>query len=165
MMNIIPSVNNHENTFQNHHILQANLVTMSKSPIKSLVGGLVAIFFSINIGLHSSSQLTKSYFSEGWPWPTNQIIIKATSHHPAQIQGQKKKKPGLDDLLSRRWPGLHPARRGGHRAGAEPSMASWGDPRAMDGDVFVRENPRLTWMTGAVVVFFQESLIFFFVIC
>ena len=29
--------------------------------------------FPINIGLLSSSQLTNSYFSEGWPWPTNQI--------------------------------------------------------------------------------------------
>ena len=41
-----------------------------------LVGGLVAmnfLFSHINIGLHSSSQLTKSYFSEGWPWPTKQM--------------------------------------------------------------------------------------------
>ena len=28
--------------------------------------------FPRNIGLRLSSQLTKSYFSEGWPWPTNQ---------------------------------------------------------------------------------------------
>ena len=34
-----------------------------------LVGGLVAIWiiFPINIGLRLSSQLTNSYFSEGWP--------------------------------------------------------------------------------------------------
>ena len=42
-----------------------------------LVGGLVAIFFfPRNIGLLSSSQLTKSYFSEGWPWPTNQVRLQ-----------------------------------------------------------------------------------------
>ena len=36
-----------------------------------LVGGLVAIFYvPINIGFLSSSQLTKSYFSEGWRGPT-----------------------------------------------------------------------------------------------
>ena len=45
-----------------------------------LVGGLVAIFihfwhFPIYIGNHLSSQLTKSYFSEGWPWPTNHEVI------------------------------------------------------------------------------------------
>ena len=33
-----------------------------------LVGGLEhQFYFPINIGLLSSSQLTKSYFSEGWP--------------------------------------------------------------------------------------------------
>ena len=40
-----------------------------------LVGCLVAIFyFPINIGFRFSSQLTNSYFSEGWPWPTNQMV-------------------------------------------------------------------------------------------
>ena len=46
-----------------------------------LVGGLVAIFyFPTNIGLHSSSQLTNSYFSEGWlnhqpAWYSLMILI------------------------------------------------------------------------------------------
>ena len=29
-------------------------------------------YFPINIGFMSSFQLTNSYVSEGWPWPTNQ---------------------------------------------------------------------------------------------
>ena len=40
-----------------------------------LVGGLEYFLnFPINIGLHSSSQLTNSYFSEGWPKTTNQEL-------------------------------------------------------------------------------------------
>ena len=35
--------------------------------------GCHQFYFPRNIGLMSSSQLTDSYFSEGWPWPTNQI--------------------------------------------------------------------------------------------
>ena len=57
-----------------------------------LVGGLVAIFyFPINIGLLSSSQLTNSYFSEGWPWPTNQDWLKGTKFYrtpPPAIVGK-----------------------------------------------------------------------------
>ena len=34
--------------------------------------GCHQFYFPRNVGLLSSSQLTKSYFSEGWPWPTNQ---------------------------------------------------------------------------------------------
>ena len=32
-------------------------------------------YFPRNIGLRLSSQLTNSYFSEGWPWPTKQFCI------------------------------------------------------------------------------------------
>ena len=39
-------------------------------------------YFPINIGLRLSSQLTKSYFSEGWPWPTNQKSIVITMKTP-----------------------------------------------------------------------------------
>ena len=49
-----------------------------------LVGGLVAMnlaFSHIHIGLHSSSQLTNSYFSEGWLKTTNQIWL-AGKHVP-----------------------------------------------------------------------------------
>ena len=42
------------------------------------VDGLVAInfIFPLILGI-SSSQLTNSYFSEGWPWPTHQLMIKS----------------------------------------------------------------------------------------
>ena len=36
--------------------------------------GCHEFYFPIWLGFLSSSQLTKSYFSEGWPWPTNQKI-------------------------------------------------------------------------------------------
>ena len=51
-----------------------------------LVGGLVAIFgiFPLLLGI-SSSQLTNSYFSEGWPWPTNQI---QSLLHPSWVYSQ-----------------------------------------------------------------------------
>ena len=39
-----------------------------------LVVWLPFLAFSHILGM-SSSQLTKSYFSEGWPWPTNQIFL------------------------------------------------------------------------------------------
>ena len=39
--------------------------------------GCHEFYFPINIGFMSSSQLTKSYFSEGWPWPTNQESLAA----------------------------------------------------------------------------------------
>ena len=45
----------------------------------SLVGGLVAIlYFPINIGLMSSSQLTHSYFSEGFKQPPTRISDQST---------------------------------------------------------------------------------------
>ena len=37
--------------------------------------------FPINIGVMSSSQLTNSYFSEGWPWPTKQLWYSIHSHY------------------------------------------------------------------------------------
>ena len=44
---------------------------------KKLVGALVAIFFIFPLILGcESSQLTNSYFSEGWPWPTNQEALE-----------------------------------------------------------------------------------------
>ena len=41
-----------------------------------VVTGCHEFYFPINIGFMSSSQLTKSYFSEGWPAPTNQNWLK-----------------------------------------------------------------------------------------
>ena len=41
--------------------------------------GCHQFYFPINIGLRSSSQLTNSYFSEGWPWPTNHLMLGGNS--------------------------------------------------------------------------------------
>ena len=51
--------------------------------IPFLVGGLVAIFyFPIHIGLLSSSQVTNSYFSEGWPNHQPDIPLKSQFNIP-----------------------------------------------------------------------------------
>ena len=64
-----------------------------------LVGGLVAIFyFPIHIGFMSSSQLTNSYFSEGWLKTTNQDTsdLSWSSHQGCQPSGQPTQPP-IDD--------------------------------------------------------------------
>ena len=64
-----------------------------------LVGGLEHLdYFPINIGLHSSSQLTNSYFSEGWP--NHQPVIVAINRSEIGIVWSptspfRKQRPGL----------------------------------------------------------------------
>ena len=48
--------------------------------------GFHFLHFPINIGFLSSSQLTKSYFSEGWPKTSNQVLT-ALSLFPDLTKG------------------------------------------------------------------------------
>ena len=49
-----------------------SLMTMETLKYEWLVVWNINFIFPY-IGFMSSSQLTNSYFSEGWPWPTNQM--------------------------------------------------------------------------------------------
>ena len=50
-----------------------------------LVVWLPFLIFPLILGI-SSSQLTHSYFSEGWPWPTNQICFELFSSGSTEHQ-------------------------------------------------------------------------------
>ena len=97
----------------------------------SLVGGLVAIFeiFPEILGM-SSSQVTKSYFSEGWVyWPTNQIRCISGGWDLS------------DDFLTQM----------SHGTNREP----WHSPKKMWGPSL--ESPWILW--GSLRYFFREFLV------
>ena len=64
---------------KNYILLYCDSFLFSKCNISNLLGGLEDLdYFSINIGVMSSSQLTNSLtiiFQRGWVETTNQIII------------------------------------------------------------------------------------------
>ena len=63
-----------------------------------LVVWLPFFYFPRNIGFRLSSQLTNSYFSEGWPWPTNLICFNIGGAH--RFHREKRQIPRADSLFA-----------------------------------------------------------------
>ena len=137
------STKRYEQRENGHQQNQKGWPSVNQKDVKViLVGGLVAMFyFPINLGCLSSSQLTNSYFSEGWLKTTNQSYYLL---HPQRIGQQVG-------------PHTHPNHRLlGGQAAAEAALGSdqavtrpWGNGYLVVGSsivsVSIWTNPRNGW--------------------